>query len=133
MSYLIDAGAAARLTRLITRDTFPPVAHAREWVLDRVDPGKVRDTDGEPPALAELLTCNWCAGWWVSAGVVIARAFAPRLWDPLARALAMSMIVGQVAGWSEREGDMKDLTKAMCAVGNTLADAIRASARTSEG
>lgn len=42
------------------------------------------------PKAAELITCRWCAGMWVSLGVVAARRLAPRLWDPLARALAFS-------------------------------------------
>jgi hypothetical protein len=125
-SYLIDAGAAARLTRLIAKDTFPPVRIVRDRVLEHFDPGAViRKAGGELPALAELITCAWCCGWWVSAGVVAARRFVPAWWDPVARALAMSMAVGHVVGWSEQEGDIKDLTKCLGVGMGRIADAVK--------
>ena len=43
----------------------------------------------EPPKLARLITCRWCAGVWIAAGVVGARSLAPRAWTPVARALAL--------------------------------------------
>lgn len=46
------------------------------------------------PKVAEFLGCPWCAGFWISIGVVGARRFAPRLWDPVARVLATSAIAG---------------------------------------
>lgn len=123
---VVDALAAARLTRLITTDSFPPVRMARDWFLDKVDPGKVRDHEGaEPPALAELITCNWCTGMWVAFGVVAARRAVPGLWAPVAEALAVAMVVGQVAGWSQQEGDVKDLTKALGVGASAIAGAIR--------
>jgi hypothetical protein len=123
---VVDALAAARVTRLVTTDTFPPIRMAREWFLDKVDPGKVRDVNGaEPPALAELITCNWCTGVWVAFGVVAARRAVPALWGPVAEALAVAMVVGQVAGWSQQEGDVKDLTRALGVGASAIAGAIR--------
>lgn len=123
----VDALAASRLTRLITTDDFPPVKALREWALNRVDPYKVRKVKGaEPPALAELIECNWCAGMWVSGGVVALRRLVPGLWDPLARILATSMVVGLVAGVSEREGDLRDLGKTLDGVGLFVGSSIRA-------
>lgn len=46
------------------------------------------------PKVAELLGCPWCAGFWISIGVIAARRFAPRLWDPCARVLATGAIAG---------------------------------------
>jgi hypothetical protein len=40
----------------------------------------------DPPKLATLVTCRWCAGMWIAAGVTL----APRAWDPVARGLALS-------------------------------------------
>lgn len=45
--------------------------------------------------LGNLISCAWCTGWWVSAGVVLARAVLPRrVWQPFATALATSYVVG---------------------------------------
>lgn len=46
------------------------------------------------PKIAELLGCPWCAGFWISIGVVAARRVVPRAWDPVARVLATSAIAG---------------------------------------
>lgn len=122
-----DFLAASRLTRLITTDSFPPIRLAREWVLGKVDPGGVRFVSGaEPPALAELLECNWCAGMYVAAGVVAARRFLPGVWGPLAKILATSMVVGEVAGLSERQGDLAGLGKTLDGVGLFVGSSIRA-------
>lgn len=50
--------------------------------------------NAEPSKLAYWITCPWCLGVWVAAGVVIARRVAPRVWDPVARLLALSAIAG---------------------------------------
>lgn len=92
--------AAYRITRLINKDTLPPLLWARdrlaggwrkpteaEWRMIRKPdsgplPFQVRDVNGTahrwvdrapwvPDWLAELLTCPWCASGWVS-GVVVA-------------------------------------------------------------
>lgn len=123
---LIDVGAAARLARLIAKDTFPPVRMVRERILEHYDPGgHIRKQGGELPALAELIVCPWCVGFWVSAGVVAARRFVPGWWDPLARALATSMAVGQLVGMSQEEGDIKDLTKCLGVGMGRIADAVK--------
>lgn len=50
--------------------------------------------DEEPPRLAELLTCRWCAGFWVAAFVVTARRVFPRLWAPVGDVFATAALVG---------------------------------------
>lgn len=108
-SPLADSLAAYRLTRLVTADTvlrdvrdrlvaraYPPgalSAHAALVGVDLREPGAMAEVamdDPNAPKLAALLTCRFCAGMWVSLFVVAARRYAPRLWDPLAQALAMS-------------------------------------------
>lgn len=92
--WLMLSAAAYRLTRLITKDTFPPVL----WLRDRLAGGWRNMTDAEwherrkpggpdwpmndqkqryvyrakwsPDWLAELITCPWCASAYVSACVV---------------------------------------------------------------
>jgi hypothetical protein len=54
-----------RATRLLVRDTFPPIAVQRARVAERW---------GDASWQAYLSTCSWCAGIWV-AGVVTAAAW----------------------------------------------------------
>lgn len=103
LELVVDGLATYRLTRLATADVLSEPL--RRSVVDRlavgadVDPAVVAAADtaqtlvedlDEPPRLATLLTCRWCAGVWIAAGVVAARTFAPRAWSPVAQALALS-------------------------------------------
>jgi hypothetical protein len=93
MLWLLLSACTYRATRLITKDTFPPVL----WVRDRLAGGwrklteaeaeylwedpDVREIDGvrkrylirakwSPFWLAELITCPWCASAYVSGAMV---------------------------------------------------------------
>ncbi len=99
MVLLVDALATYRLTRLATADVISEPA--RQAVLRRVgaepppeldDPTaqQVVESLKDPPRLATLVTCRWCAGIWIAAAVTAARWSAPRVWDPVARGLALS-------------------------------------------
>ena len=96
---VVDLLATYRLTRLATADVISEPA--RMAVLRRVGaeppPGEDDPTAQEvveslqdPPRLATLVTCRWCAGMWIAAGVTAARLTAPRAWDVAARGLALS-------------------------------------------
>ncbi len=96
---LIDGLATYRLTRLATADVISEPA--RQAVLRTVGaeppPGRDDPTAEEiveslkdPPKLATLVTCRWCAGMWIAAGVMAARQVAPKAWQPVARGLALS-------------------------------------------
>ena len=96
---VVDLLATYRLTRLATADVISEPA--RMAVLRRVGaeppPGEDDPTAQEvvesldhPPRLATLITCRWCAGMWIAAGVTAARLAAPRAWDVAARGLALS-------------------------------------------
>lgn len=103
----IDGLAAYRLTRLATADVISEPL--RRSVVDRVvanggEPPPDGDTAQdvvdamtEPPKLARLITCRWCAGMWIAAGVVGARSLAPRAWTPVARTLALSAAATLIA------------------------------------
>lgn len=105
---LVDVLAAHRLTRLVTADVLTQPIRDR-WIHaayvgagratlmveggDTTEEGvwqTVVDGDPEAPKLATLVTCRWCAGMYVAAGVVLARRLFPRQWGPLARVLAVS-------------------------------------------
>lgn len=79
----VDALAAYRLTRLVTRDTI--TKRHRERIVARGGP------------VAELVQCSWCTGMWAAAAVVVARRTVPRAWGPVADALAMAAVVGLIA------------------------------------
>jgi Protein of unknown function (DUF1360) len=87
---LIDALAVYRLARLLTRDSFPPIARARERVLER----------WPESAWTELAVCPWCMSVWIAGPVIGARLLAPTPWSLLALLLAYSAVAGQL---SERE------------------------------
>ncbi len=95
----LDLLATYRLTRLATADVISEPA--RMAVLRHVGaeppPGEEDPTAQEvveslddPPRLATLITCRWCAGVWIAAGVTAARLAVPRAWDVAARGLALS-------------------------------------------
>lgn len=105
LELFVDVLATYRLKRLATADIISEparrsvVGHLLERVDGQPDPSEappgqtaeemVDDCD-DPPKLARLITCRWCAGVWIAGGVVAARALAPRAWDHAARGLALS-------------------------------------------
>lgn len=93
----VNALAAYRLTRLMTRDSLPPLPQVRQHVLDKLD--EIQDAKGSTAShpLSELVHCPWCVGFWISVGVVGAATLAPRAWRPMATALAFSAVVANIA------------------------------------
>src|SRR3954468_12881878 len=86
-TFVVDVLATYRLTRLVTADVISEPA--RQAVLRRVGaeaPGGAGPKSGQaivesfdaPPRLATLVTCRWCAGMWIAAGVTVARMVAPK-------------------------------------------------------
>jgi hypothetical protein len=99
LTFLTDVLATYRLTRLATADVISEPA--RMAVLRRTGaeppPGaedptaqEIVESLDDPPRLATLVTCRWCAGMWIAAGVTAARVVAPRAWTPIANGLALS-------------------------------------------
>jgi hypothetical protein len=80
----VDGVAVYRVTRLLTLDSFPPVAHVRAKVLHRW--GKSE--------WSELAVCAWCMSPYVGALVVTARLAVPAWWTPVALVLAWSAASG---------------------------------------
>lgn len=109
----VDALATHRLTRLATRDriTRRPRAEIiirsyaefdreqgnRRHAWTDADWEELARTDETAPAGAAFIVCAWCTSIWIGAAVVAARRYAPGVWDPLARALASSTVVGLIA------------------------------------
>jgi hypothetical protein len=99
LELLTDALATYRLTRLATADVISEPA--RMALLRKTGaeppPGEEDPTAQEvveslkdPPRLATLITCRWCAGMWIAVGVTAARRLAPTAWEPVSRGLALS-------------------------------------------
>lgn len=95
----VDVLATYRLTRLATTDVIGETM--RKSILRRLgvehdgsdpEPSAVElvSNSGDPPRLATLITCRWCAGVWIAAGVTMARRVAPGAWEPVGRGLALS-------------------------------------------
>ena len=111
---LVDLLATYRLTRLATADIISEPA--RQTAVTRLLRGSdVLDESGsdrtaqelveavkDPPKLARLITCRWCAGVWIAGGVVVARTLAPRVWGPVAKGLAFSSGAALIAGLEDR-------------------------------
>lgn len=100
---LLDALAAHRITRLLTRDVLPPVADTRAALLNRS-----RRTGGDP-RWAQLWTCPWCLGVWIALLVVVGHTLVAGLagdtghhWWMLVMAVpAVATVIGLL---SAREG-----------------------------
>lgn len=99
LRFLVDALATYRLTRLATADVISePIRMAllrrtgAEPPPGEEDPTaqEIVESLADPPRLATLITCRWCAGMWIAAGVTGARLVAPKAWEPVARGLALS-------------------------------------------
>ena len=99
LTLLVDVLATYRLTRFATADVLSEPA--RLAVVRRSSPEAVAEAPDlsaqevveqlkEPPRLATLVTCRWCAGIWIAAGVTVARLAAPKAWAPVANGLALS-------------------------------------------
>ena len=115
MTFLIDALAVARLTRLVTKDAITsPVRDAIEARSVKMVAVKcissscsasehqTESGDVQPWAfLRDLTDCGWCSSFWLAAGVVTARKVAPRAWTPIAYGLALAA----VAGWLTNRDD----------------------------
>lgn len=101
---IVDALAVFRGWRLAARDTIfdTPRDRWKTWVYSRApepEPGR-----GQPvPKAIELLGCPWCLGAYGAVAVVILRTKYPDLWRPVARALALSALVGLIATNLDRE------------------------------
>lgn len=107
IALVTDALATHRLARMVTEDVLTEpirdaliraayVAAGRAEDEERRQPDQTWTErvgyDDAPPRVAYLLTCNHCSGLWLAIGVVLARRFAPRAWDPIARALAIGAV-----------------------------------------
>lgn len=104
-SFVVDALATYRLTRLVTRDAITkPLrekAIAAVYEAESEEPGlkghgsyaaRVAWEGDAAPKVAKLITCPWCVGVWLGFGVMVLRRTMPRVWSPIATALALASV-----------------------------------------
>lgn len=110
---VLDAIAVFRLSRLVTDDIITQPIRARiiQFAYDWRDGSsapmsdaswdKQPEYDDDAPKLADFIRCYWCTSLWISAGVVLARRYAPEVWEPFATVLALSAVGSLLAGLVE--------------------------------
>ena len=110
VSLILGLGAF-RLLRLVSYDSFPPIARARAWVLGEyvVSTGSQAQlmglTSNRPeleyryrrPLLAELVHCSYCFGFWIALGGYLAWLEWPTGVLYGAAPFALSAFIGLVA------------------------------------
>lgn len=109
----VDALAVHRLTRLATADTITEplrrelvtqlIEFKQEHLLtadqqDAADAAELVAMTPDPPMLAVLVTCRWCAGVWITAAAMLLRWRRPRAWAAIARPLAVASASTLLAG-----------------------------------
>lgn len=102
---------AYRVTRLVVSDTFPPVQWLRDTLVG-ADEVKLVGTKWE--WFGELITCYWCASFWIAgATVLVTNLFTSvqlpfLMWWAVAAVAAFTAYVEDVLyGWNH-----KNMTKA---------------------
>ena len=105
--------AAARITRLVGVDDFPPIRTLREKLLGRFPSGDTVWTEQpdqpetvwvaevgwvavEPHWLGELIVCPWCTGFWISVAAVVAYGYAPGPVVWISLPFAISHLIGLI-------------------------------------
>jgi hypothetical protein len=108
---LVLALAVYRLCRLAGWDHFTPIARARTWlygatVTNSASTNARLGVTNESvevtwtyrrPMLAELLSCAFCLGWWISLAVYLAWLWKPEWTLYGAAPLALSAAAGLIA------------------------------------
>lgn len=96
LSVVVAILGAARLTRLIVHDTFPPIVAMRIWYLDHVS-----------EEWGKLVECHWCMGPWMTLIAIL--TWLPTFWHPAVAFawwifygwMAMSYLVSQYVHFDE--------------------------------
>lgn len=88
-----------RLTRLLVRDDFPPIAVQRARIAERW---------GDASWQAYLSTCSWCAGIWVAGAVTSGAWWASQHYPfdvpvPVLVWWAGAAVTGLLASWEREE------------------------------
>lgn len=83
--FIVVALTVFFVTYVWTRSAFPPVKVFRQYVLDRFG-------NGSSPAY--LVTCPWCAGFWIAVLVTAVTAWTVGIANPVLVAPAAAAVTG---------------------------------------
>jgi len=86
--------ACFRFTRLVTRDTWPPIQLTRDWIGERT-----------PWWVGKLITCEWCASGWVAFVLTGLIYLAPKVAEPVIAAGAVWAVGAWIAAQEPDEDD----------------------------
>lgn len=92
--------AAARVTRLLVVDSFPPIEAAREAVLNRWPTSSWQ---------GYLATCPWCLGAWVAGLLVVAADWRYDVPAPLLVWPTVAWAAGLLVWGEQRLDELTDL------------------------
>lgn len=88
-----------RVTRLLVKDTFPPIAVARARVAERW---------GDDSWQAYLSSCSWCASPYVGGAVVVTVDQVVGLPVPVLVWIAASAVTGFIAAYDDPTGIVEE-------------------------
>ena len=106
LTYLLICLTTFSLTRLVIKDTWPPIAWPRERILNWLEPDL--DWIAEHPrarphlgalghTIAYLITCPWCMSVWIGAGVVYAFTWFVSVPLPVVAVIVARAVTGLIA------------------------------------
>lgn len=102
------------LTRVVVSDTFPWCVTLRDWLFERFPPSglttRKRPTNNKAKWIltgdryfvnvghwfGDLISCNWCAGFWISIFVTVALIFQPTVTLIVLMPFALRAIAGLI-------------------------------------
>lgn len=96
-TFIIDALAVYRLTRLATRDAI--TEQIREVIASELDTAQTSGliSKSTREKIDYLMSCDWCMSIWIAAGVVALKKYVPDVWNNLRYVLATSAVTGLIA------------------------------------
>jgi hypothetical protein len=106
LTYLLICLTTFSLTRLIIKDSFPPIATPRDWILNWFEPDgewQLEHPDTRPHlgplgrSLAYLLTCPWCMSIWIGALVVYGFTWFVSVPLPVVAVIVARAVTGLIA------------------------------------
>jgi hypothetical protein len=97
MTFIVDALAVYRLTRLATRDTI--TEQLRETIEQEI--GTLTEARIIKPQTQEklvyLMGCDWCMSIWVATTALLLKRYVPDIWRKISYVAAASAVAGTLA------------------------------------
>jgi uncharacterized protein DUF1360 len=117
---------AYRVTRLVVRDSFPPVQRLRDALVG-ADEHRLVGTRWE--WFGELITCYWCAGFWVAGATVLVTDFVTSVPLPLIAWWAVAGVASLITFVEDAIDTWADANQARTELFNKKATEIKSETR----